>query len=129
MPAITLDNRTGGLALVVGYVILIAALFRDPTNGLATATATVQGIVFFVALPVLGVASGVYAYVDGPLQTLVTLLTGTYLATVGIALTLFLSGGPLLTVVGLVLFGLAAVAILGALMSALSSLGLNESLL
>lgn len=129
MPELSLDHRTGGAALAVGYVLLIVALFRDPANGLATATGSVQGVVLFLVAPAVGLASGVYGYVGGPLHAGVTLLTATYLAAVGVSLSLFLSGGVVLALLGLVLFGLATLAIVGSLLSALAVMGFDGSLL
>lgn len=125
----SLDHRTGGVALAVGYGLLVVALFRDPANGLATATGSAQSVVFFLVLPAVGLASGVYGYVGGPLHTGVTLLTATYLAAVGVSLALFLSGGVVLALLGLALFALATVAIVGALLSALAAMGFDGSLL
>jgi hypothetical protein len=128
VPEPGLDHRTGGAALAVGYVLLVVALFRDPANGLATATGSVQGVVLFLVAPTVGLASGVYGYLGAPLHTGVTLLTATYLAAVGVSLSLFLSGGVVLAMVGLALFGLATVALLGSLLSALAAMGLDGSL-
>lgn len=77
----------------------------------------------------MGLASGIYGYVDAPLHTGVTLLTATYLAAVGVSLALFLSGGVVLALLGLGLFGLATVAIVGSLLSALAAMGFDGSLL
>lgn len=129
MPEFSLDHRTGGAALAVGYALLVAALFRDPASGLSTATASPQGVVFFLALPVVGLASGVYAYAGGPYRTALALVTATYLATVGVAVALFLTGGAVLVVFGGTLFALAAVALLGSLLDALASLGLDGTML
>jgi hypothetical protein len=38
MTRISLDNRTGGIALVVGYSLLIAVLFRNLSDGIASVT-------------------------------------------------------------------------------------------
>jgi hypothetical protein len=129
VPELSLDHRTGGAALAVGYVLLVVALFRDPASGLATATGSVQGVGLFLVLPGVGLVSGVYGYLGAPLHTVVTLLTATYLAAVGVSLVLFLSGGVVLALLGLALFGLATVAIVGSLLSALAAIGLDGSVL
>lgn len=129
MPELSLDHRTGGAALAVGYALLVAALFRDPASGLATATGSLGGVVLFLVLPGVGLVSGVYGYLGGPLHAGVTLLTATYLAAVGVSLVLFLSGGVVLALLGLALFGLATVAIVGSLLSALAAMGLDGSVL
>lgn len=117
------DHRTGGVALVVGYGLLVAVLFRNPADGLATATASVQGALFFVLLPVLGLASGVYTLLDWPLRTLAAFGTGTYLAVVGVGILLLLVGGATVTVLlGFVLFGLAVVALVGTLRSSVAAM-------
>lgn|GEM_PF-6350265 len=129
MLELSLDHRTGGAALAVGYVLLVVALFRDPASGRATATESIQGVILFLVLPAVGLASGGYGYVGAPLHTGVTLLTATYLAAVGVSLALFLSGDVVLALLGLVLFGLATVAIVGSLLSALAAMGFDGSLL
>jgi hypothetical protein len=129
VPELSLDHRTGGAALAVGYVLLVVALFRDPASGLATATGSVQGIVLFLVAPAVGLASGVYGYLGAPLHTGVTILTAPYLAAVGVSLALFLSGGVVLALLGLALFGLATVAIVGSLLTALAAMGLDGSVL
>jgi len=121
-----LDNRTGGIALAVGYVVLIGVLFWRAAGGLSAATGSVGRLVFFVLLPVAGVASGVYVAREGPLGTTVAFLSGSYLAVVGLAMALLslLSADPAaaLTLAGLGLFGLATVALVATLRSAVEGL-------
>jgi hypothetical protein len=115
------DSRTGGIALVVGYSVLIVALFRNPADGLATATATVQGGVFFLALPVLGVLSGVYTTVGGPFRTAVAFLGASYLGVVGVALTLVPTENQVATTgLGLLLMAVSAFAVLANVWTSLS---------
>lgn len=116
-----LDHRAGGLALALGYGLLLVALFRDPVAGLATATDSVQGVVFFVVLPVAGLLSGGYVYRYWPYRTVVAFLTGTYLAVAGLAL-LVLPTATVLTLLGAVLFGLAVLALAAPLTAAAAAL-------
>jgi hypothetical protein len=121
------DNRTTGIALVLGYCLYALVLFEDPASGLETATGTPQGIVFFILFPLGGLASGVYTYLAGPFHSGLAVLTATYLGAVGITLTLLLTGVSIgVTIVGLNLFILAVIALVGSLRTALSALGFSE---
>jgi hypothetical protein len=122
-----IDNRSGGVALVLGYALFLAVLFRDPASGIETVTATAQGVLFFLILPSLGLASGVYAYVDGPYQTAVVFVTASYLAMVAITFALFLAS-RLVTAVGVALFVLSTVALVGSFRATVEKLGLTDSL-
>jgi hypothetical protein len=122
-----LDNRSGGVALVVGYLLFLAVLFRDPASGIETATATAQGVLFFLILPALGLGSGVYAYVDGLYQTAVVFVTASYLAMVAITFALFFAS-QLATAVGVALFALSTVALVGSFRAAVKKLGLTDTL-
>lgn len=117
-----LNHRAGGLALALGYGLLIVALFRDSASGYATATDSAQTLVFFLLLPVAGLASGAYVFLDLPLRTVVAFMTGSYLAFVGLAVLLLSSDAPLITVaLGLLFVGLAVVALVSTLSSTLSA--------
>lgn len=121
-----LDNRTGGIALAVGYIVLIGVLLWRAADGLSAATGSPGRLLFFVVLPAAGVASGAYVVLEGPLRTAVAFLSGSYLAVVGIAMALLslLSTDPetALTLAGLGLFGLAAFALVATLRSAVEGL-------
>jgi MFS family permease len=117
----TLDHRAGGLALLVGYGLLIVALFRDPASGLATAIDSAQGVLFFLVLPLAGLLSGVYVVRKLPYRTAVAFLTGTYLAITGLALVL-LPSALIVTALGSVLFGLGVVALVAPLTAATAAL-------
>lgn len=122
-----LDNQTGGIALALGYTLYALALFRDPANGMETATATMQGILFFVLFPLLGFVSGLYSYHGGPFHVGLAVVTASYLGAVGITLTLLLRNLPLsVTILGICLFGLGTVALVGTLSSAFPSLRLTD---
>lgn len=122
MVKISFDHRTGGLALVVGYCLLFAVLFRDPADAVATATATIQGLLFVAVLPVLGLCSGVYLFLDKPFRTVVATLGSSYLGVVGIGLVFLATSNPLVTPLGLLLVGLATVALVSALRSSIDAL-------
>jgi hypothetical protein len=92
---------------------------RGPVPGplplLAAATA-LQGILFFVVLPLGGLASGAYAVRRGPFSGVGLFVAGSYLAVLGLTLGFGLVSAPAaLSVVGLVLAALAVVAVLASL--------------
>jgi hypothetical protein len=114
----SLDNRTAGVALVIGYLLLIFVLFRNPVEGFSAATATLSASILFVALPALGVASGIYTYFDGPFHAAVAFVTASYLGINGIALALLSPTGlGMTTGAGGLVVGLAVLALAGALRS------------
>lgn len=121
-----LDTRAGGIALAVGYVVLIGVLLWRAADGLSAATGSLGRLLFFVVLPAAGVASGAYVVLEWPLGTAVAFLSGSYLAVVGIAMALLslLSTDPetALTLAGLGLFGLAAFSLVATLRSAVEGL-------
>ncbi len=120
-------NETAGGSLVIGYLLVIVALYRSPASALEAATATPQTVVFFAVLPVLGLAAGAYAYVDGPYSGGPVFLFGSYLGLVGIALTLGALLGPtplgLTLAVGVVVLALAVVALVASLKRAFGGVG------
>jgi len=110
-----LDRRRGGLATLVGYLVALAVLFRDPSRALAAAT-TLQGVLFFVVFPLGGLASGAYAVRRGPFSGVGLFVAGSYLAVLGLTLGFGLVSAPAaLGVVGLALAALAVVAVLAGL--------------
>jgi len=120
MSASRVDNRTGGVALAVGYVVLLVVLFWRAADGLAAATGSPGRVVFFVVLPVAGVASGAYVVLGWPLRTAVAFLSGSYLAVVGLGLALLSTGtGTALALAGVGLFGVATFALVATLRSSL----------
>lgn len=120
MARIGLDTRTGGVALVVGYGVLGVALLWNASDGLATATGSLQGLLFFVVLPLLGLASGVYTYLDWPYRTPTAFVSGSYLAMVGLTLALLVTTDATTTGAGVVIFGLAVLALVASLRSAVA---------
>ncbi len=120
MARIGLDTRTGGAALVVGYGVLGVALFWNASDGLATATGSLQGLLFFVVLPLFGLASGVYTYLDWPLRAPTAFVSGSYLAMVGLTLSLLVTTDATTTGAGVVIFGLAVLALVASLRSAVA---------
>jgi hypothetical protein len=123
MTRFRLDNRTGGLSLVVGYCFLVVLLFRNPSDGVAIATETIQGFLFFILFPVCGIASGVVLLFDWPFRTAVAVLASSYLGVVGIALALLPStNAGVTTVLGLLFFALANLALVAALRSSVETL-------
>jgi hypothetical protein len=122
MTRFRLDNRIGGLSLVIGYCLLFAVLFRDPGAGVTTATETVQGLLFVVVLPVLGLFTGVYLLLDKPFRTAVAAIGSSYLGVVGIGLVFLPTSNPVVTAVGLLFLGLATLALVSALRSSVETL-------
>jgi hypothetical protein len=117
------DSRTGGVALIVGYAVLLLALFRNPGKGLETATATLQGGVFFVVFPVLGLASGVYLLLGREFRTVIAFCGGSYLGVVGVAMTMLPAANAVLTtVLGLFLMAVAVFALVASLRSSVATL-------
>ncbi len=115
MDAPTLDRRLGGRLTAVAYLLVLALLFRDPSRGLA-ATGSVQGVLFFVVLPVFGLLSGVYAAFGGPFAGVGLFLTGSYLGVIGLTLAFTLVPVSLpVSLLGVVLAGCAVAAVLASL--------------
>jgi hypothetical protein len=114
----SLDNRTAGIALIIGYLLVIALLFRNPGEGISAATARLSASVLFITLPALGVASGVYTYFDWPFHAAVAFVTASYLGANGIALALLSTTSfGMTTVAGVLVVALAVLALAGALRS------------
>jgi hypothetical protein len=123
MTHIRFDAHASGIALVTGYIVMAVALFRNPADGLATATATGQGAVFFLLLPLLGILSGIYSIAGGPLRTPAAVFGSSYLGVVGVALTFLPTANPVVsTTLGLFLFLVAVFALLASLQAGLSAI-------
>jgi hypothetical protein len=111
----TLDRRRGGYLTAAGYLLVLVVLFRDPSRGLAAA-GSAQGVLFFVALPVFGLLSGLYAAAGGPFGGPGLFLAGSYLGVVGLTLGFALAPvPPLVSLLGVVLFGCALAGVLASL--------------
>lgn len=106
-----LDGRTGGAALVVGYLLLLGLVLANPAGG-PSVTASPRALVFLLVLPVLGLVAGVYAVYGGPFGGFGLFLAASYLGLFGVSLTLGLFGAPaVVTAVGAVAFVASAVAL------------------
>ncbi len=117
-----LDRRRGGVALLVGYLLLLAVSFGGPARGLAGLDTTGSVLVFLV-LPVLGSASGVFAVARVRFAGVGLFLMGSYLAVVGLTLGFGLVPvSAAVTVVGLAIFVLAFVSVLASLFALWASL-------
>lgn len=103
-------RRTGGLAVVVGYVLVFVLFFLDPTTGFTTATANLANGILFLGLPGLGILAGIYAISEGSFSAFGLFVFSNYLAIIGVGLSLGLRGSALVTALGLVLFALAGFA-------------------
>lgn len=109
---IEFDRRSGGAALLVGYLLVVGLLFWQPLRGVAAATASLQASFYFLVLPVAGLAAGVYTLYDGPYNGVFLFVAANYLAVFGLALALgFVPIPPLVSLLGLGLVALAVVAL------------------
>jgi hypothetical protein len=115
-----LDHRVGGAALITGYLLLAGALFSEPAEGVEVALATPQGFVFFFLLPACGLLAGTGVLLGWSYAAVGALLSGTYLAIVGIALALLVPTAVVVTGLGVVLLGLATLGIVAGLGPAVS---------
>ncbi|MFB6297260.1 MAG: hypothetical protein ABEH56_01935 [Salinirussus sp.] len=117
-----LDTRTGGLAVVVGYLLLLVVSVLGPGGGLPAVTDSLQGIVYFVVLPVAGIGVGAYAVAGGSFGAAGLFVVASYLGIVGVGLSLGGFGVLAVALVGVVQLALAVVAVLGSLGALWSSL-------
>lgn len=92
---IAFDRRSGGAALLLGYLLVVGLLFWQPLRGLAAATASLQGSLY-----------------GGPYNGVFLFAAANYLAVFGLALALgFVSIPPLVSLLGVGLVALAVVAL------------------
>jgi len=105
-------RQTGGIAVVVGYALVFGLWFLDPAAGLAAATASLAQALLFLGFPVAGILAGIYAVFEGSFSAVGLFVVANYLATVGVTLSLLTVTSLFVTVLGVVLFGLAALAAL-----------------
>lgn len=109
---IAFDRRSGGAALLLGYLLVVGLLFWQPLRGLAAATASLQGSLYFLVLPVAGLVVGGYTLYGGPYNGVFLFAAANYLAVFGLALALgFVSIPPLVSLLGVGLVALAVVAL------------------
>ncbi|GGJ13365.1 hypothetical protein GCM10008995_24020 [Halobellus salinus] len=111
----------GSAALLAGFLIVVGVLYaQDPAAAIDAATSGVGATVYFVVLPALGLASGVYAYADGPYSGVSLFCLGSYLGVFGVGLafgTLATASTSVpLLIGGVVLVALAVVAIVASLL-------------
>lgn len=125
-----LSSKTGGVALVVGFLLVLLLLYRDPTRAVAAATGTVQSLVFLLVLPIGGLVAGVYAYVEGPYHGTLAFLAGSYLGVFGLTLIVGFRprSGPIapLQGLGIVLLVASVVTILVSFQRLAEFLGLGQ---
>lgn len=118
-------NEAGGIALTVGFLLVVLVLYRDPARGFEAATAGLQSALYFLVFPALGLLAGIYTYAGGPFSAVGSFLLGSYLGIVGLALTF----GALLTrtpvglplAVGVIILPLGVVAVVTSLLQLLAS--------
>jgi hypothetical protein len=123
----TIDpSHAGGAALVVGFLVVIGALYaRDPTVAVDAATANPTAAAYFLVLPTVGLAVGVYAYAGGPYSGIPLFCLGSYLGVfgVGLAFGTLVAESPSvpLLIGGVALVALAVVAIVASLLQLFGS--------
>ncbi len=127
----TIDpSHAGGAALVVGFLVVIGALYaRDPTAAVDTATANPAAAAYFLVLPAVGLAAGVYAYAGGPYSGVPLFCLGSYLGVFGVGLAFGTLAAespsvPLL-IGGVALVALAVVAIVASLLRLFGSVDVS----
>lgn len=110
-------EKMGGVVLIVGYLLMGGVLFTGPSDGILMATATGQGLFFFIILPACSLLIGIAAVLQWPYATVGAVLSGSYLAVVGIALALFVPTIPAVNGLGVVLLGFGTFSIVAVLRS------------
>ena len=123
-------SDAGGAALFAGFVVVLGVLYaRTPATAIDTATSGVGATVYFVVLPALGLAAGLYAYVGGPYSGIPLFCLGSYLGVFGVGLTFgtLVAASPSipLLVGGVALVALAVVAIVASLLRLFGSVGVG----
>lgn len=119
------ENRVAAGSLAAGFTAMLALLYRDPAAGIAAATVDGWAVISFVVLPAAGLLAGAYVAADGPYETVLRVVFGTYLGIVGIGVTF----GSLLSPNPNVAFLFAGLAMLGSAVVALGTIavGLRHS--
>mgnify|MGYP006948679574 FL=1 len=122
-------NETGGGALTVGFLLVLAVLYRNPANGLEAAMVGPQSVLYFLVFPAVGILAGVYAAIDGPYHTALLFFLGSYLGVFGLALTVgrLLAPDPisLSLWIGLALLPLSVTVLLASLQPLVATLQLG----
>ena len=114
-------SDAGGAALFAGFVVVVGVLYaRSPATATDTATSGLGAMVYFLVLPAVGLAAGVYAYADGPYSGVSLFCLGSYLGVFGVGLAFGTLAAespsvPLL-IGGVALVALAVVAIVASLL-------------
>lgn len=112
-------HEAGGSALVVGFLLVLAVLFRDPVSGLQAAFVAPHSVLYFLVFPVVGLGSGVYVYADGTYSGIALFLPGSYLGVFGVAL---IFGGLLTPNQGTPLVGVGIILLSSAIVSITASI-------
>lgn len=121
-------SDVGGTALLAGFMLIVAVLYaRTPAAAVDTATSGVGPIVYFIIVPALGLATGIYAYAGGPYRGIPLFCLGSYLGVFGVGLTAgtlaAASTSVALFVGGVTLIALAVVAIVASVLQLFGSTG------
>lgn len=123
-------SDAGGAALFAGFVVVVGVLYaRSPATAIDTATSGLGAVIYFVVLPILGLAAGAYAYAGGPYSGIPLFCLGSYLGVfgVGLAFGTLVATSPSIPLVigGVTLVALAVVAIVASLLRLLGSAGIG----
>jgi hypothetical protein len=107
-----LDHRLGGVALAAGFALSLVLPLVIGAGGVARLTRDTATVVLVVAVPLLGVGSGLYVARRGPYATQLALFAGSYLGFSGIGMLLSAPAGAVGTIAGgLMIFALAVVGV------------------
>lgn len=129
----TIDpGDAGGAALLVGFAVMMGVLYAgNPAAAVDAATAGVGATAYFVVLPALGLAAGIYAYAGGPYSGVPVFCFGSYLGVFGVGLAFgtlaATSTSPALLIGGVALVALAVVAVIASLLQVFGSVGVGLS--
>ncbi len=119
-----LDDRIAGVALLIGYAIVVAVLYRDPAAGIEQATRGLAAAVYFLFFPAGGIATGGYALLGGPYDGVFVFVTGSYLGVLGITLAVGVAFLPV-ALAGAGMFLLSVVAIAASVRAFVTSLSFD----
>ena len=123
-------SGAGGAALLAGFVVVVGVLYvRNPATAIDSATSGVGATVYFVVLPALGLAAGLYAYAGGPYSGIPLFCLGSYLGVfgVGLAFGTLVAESPSVPILvgGVALVALAVAAIVASLLRLFGSVGVG----
>jgi hypothetical protein len=81
-------HEAGGAALLLGFLVVLVTLYREPASGVAAATASPGAVLYCIVLPAAGLLAGAYVSLGGPYSGVPLFLLGSYLGLFGLGLLL-----------------------------------------